>query len=149
MIDAFLAICVHIISTVKQGVSNRAIKILFAYLKNDQKVFNRFKVNRLIVRKMKLVEYMFSQSQEVADMALDFSSFLLRYNRELDYQDFADDQTIIAKIKKAETYRTWADIEDLANTLSALQGQVTETQLNVQNAMQEMHQGLEKFKKDE
>jgi hypothetical protein len=76
---------------VKQGVSNRAIKILFAYLKNDQKVFNRFKVNRLIVRKMKLVEYMFSQSQEVADMALDFSSFLLRYNRELDYQDFADD----------------------------------------------------------
>jgi len=25
----------------------------------DQKVFNRFKVNRLIVRKMKLVEYMF------------------------------------------------------------------------------------------
>ena len=82
-------------------------------------------------------------------MALDFSSFLLRYNRELDYQDFADDQNIIAKIKKAETYRTWADIEDLANTLSALQGQMTETQLNVQNAMQEMHQGLEKFKKDE
>jgi hypothetical protein len=40
---------------------------------------------------MKLVEYMFSQTQEVADMALDFSSFLLRYNRELDYQDFADD----------------------------------------------------------
>lgn len=68
MIDAFLAICVHIISTIKQGVSNRAIKILFSYLKNgifmlftilDQKVFNRFKVNRLIVRKMKLVDYMF------------------------------------------------------------------------------------------
>lgn len=34
VIDAFLAICVHIISTVKQGVSNRAIKILFSYLKN-------------------------------------------------------------------------------------------------------------------
>lgn len=69
VIDAFLAICVHIISTVKPNYSNRAIKILFGYLKNgnilsltrctDQKVFNRFKVNRLIVRKMKLVEYMF------------------------------------------------------------------------------------------
>lgn len=126
VIDAFLAICVHIISTVKQGVSNRAIKILFTYLKNDQKVFNRFKVNRLIVRKMKLVDYMFSPKQDVADLALDFSSFLLRYNRELDYQDFSDDQTIIQKIKKAETYRTWADIEDLANSLSQLQSQFEE-----------------------
>jgi hypothetical protein len=70
---------------------------------------------------MKLVDYMFSTNQEIADLALDFSSFLLRYNRELDYQDFSDDANIIQKIKKAETYRTWADIEDLANSLSQLQ----------------------------
>jgi len=95
VIDAFLAVCVHIIGSVKQGVSSRAIKILFNYLKNDQKVFNRFKVNRLIVRKMKLVDYMFSPNQEIADLSLDFSSFLLRYNRELDYQDFSDDQAIL------------------------------------------------------
>lgn len=74
---------------------------------------------------------------------------MLRYNRELDYQDFSDDQNIISKIKKAETYRTWADIEDLANTLSTLQGQFTEQQLNVTNGMQEMFQGVEKFKKEQ
>jgi hypothetical protein len=67
-----------------------------------------------------------AQNQEIADLALDFSSFLLRYNRELDYQDFSDDATILQKIKKAETYRTWADIEDLANSLSTLQTQVSE-----------------------
>lgn len=81
-------------------------------------MFNRFKITRLIVRKMKLVDYMFSPNTEVADLTLDFSSFLLRYNRELDYQDFSDDATILQKIKKAETYRTWADIEDLANSLN-------------------------------
>jgi hypothetical protein len=77
-------------------------------------------------------------NQEVADQALDFSSFLLRYNRELDYQDFSDDQIILQKIKKAETYRTWADIEDLANSLSQLQAASTDEKANIQNAMQEM-----------
>ena len=40
---------------------SRTVTNLFFYLITliDQKVFNRFKVNRLIVRKMKLVEYMF------------------------------------------------------------------------------------------
>jgi hypothetical protein len=82
-------------------------------------------------------------------LALDFSSFLLRYNRELDYIDFSDDQAIIVKIKKAETYRTWADIEDLANSLATLQSQFGEQQAAVQNGMQEMFQQVEKFKKDQ
>lgn len=33
----------------------------------DQKVFNRFKVNRLIVRKMKLVEYMFCKLFDISN----------------------------------------------------------------------------------
>ena len=90
-----------------------------------------------------------ASNQEIADLALDFSSFLLRYNRELDYIDFSDDQAIIVKIKKAETYRTWADIEDLANSLSTLQSQFAEQQAAVQNGMQEMFQQVEKFKKDQ
>jgi hypothetical protein len=32
-----------------------------------------------------------STSEKESDLALDFSSFLLRYNRELDYSDFSDD----------------------------------------------------------
>ncbi len=53
-------------------------------------------------------------------MGLDFASFLLRYHRDLDYQDFADDPIIVHKIKRAETYRSWADIEDLANGFESL-----------------------------
>jgi hypothetical protein len=50
-------------------------------------------------------------------MALDFSSFLLRYNRDLDYSDFSDEPDIIQKIKRSEAYRTWTDIEDIANNI--------------------------------
>lgn len=44
---------------------------------------------------------------------MDFISFLLRYNRDLDYADFSEDPEVIQKMKKAETYRTWGDIEDI------------------------------------
>lgn len=56
-----------------------------------------------------------SSSEKESDLALDFSSFLLRYNRDLDYSDFSDDVHIQNKIKRAEIFRSWADIEDLAH----------------------------------
>jgi len=47
-------------------------------------------------------------------LGLDFASFLLRYHRTLNYNEFSDDQNIVSRIKRAETFRAWADIEDLA-----------------------------------
>jgi hypothetical protein len=58
--------------------------------------------------------------EEESDLALDFASFLLRYHRDLDYSDFSDDPIVIHRIKRAETYRSWADIEDLANGFESL-----------------------------
>ena len=57
-----------------------------------------------------------SGNESEADLALDFSSFLLRYNRDLDYTDFSDDEQVHMKIKRAEVFRSWADIEDLAHS---------------------------------
>jgi hypothetical protein len=53
-------------------------------------------------------------------LALDFASFLLRYHRDLEYSDFSDDAGVIMKIRRAEMYRSWADIEDLANGFESL-----------------------------
>jgi len=72
---------------------------------------------------MRVVEFICSncpglklgEDEATSDAALDFTSFLLRYNRDLDYSDFSEDQGIVKKIRRAETFRTWADIEDLAN----------------------------------
>eukprot|EP00347_Sterkiella_histriomuscorum_P022366 403330738 len=78
-----------------------------------------------------------AQNQDVSDICLDFTSFLLRYNRDLDYQDFSDEPAIIQKIKRAETYRTWADIEDLG------------TQNNLNQAVQELFTNFDMFRKEE
>ena len=64
---------------------------------------------------MNVANMILSPEETDSDLALDFSSFLLRYNRDLDYQDFSDDLNIQNKIKRAETFRSWADIEDLAH----------------------------------
>ena len=81
-------------------------------------------------------------------MALDFSSFLLRYHRDLDYGDFADDPLVGQKIKRAETYRAWADIEDLANGFESLQTNIEQHQTTAANAFQELYNYIEKTKKE-
>ena len=55
-----------------------------------------------------------------SDLALDLASFLLRYHKDLDYIDFSEDERVLARIKRAECYRSWADIEDLANSYEQL-----------------------------
>ena len=53
----------------------------------------------------------FDESQK----ALDFCAFLLRYNWEIDYSFFSENPEIQESIWWAEMYRSWADIEDIAN----------------------------------
>ena len=91
------------------------MKILFEYLKNDPNVFSRFRPNKVILRKMNISSFIESSDLDDQELALDFTSFLLRYNKDLHYQDFSDDLAVQNKIKRAETFRSWADIEDLAN----------------------------------
>ena len=64
---------------------------------------------------MNLATYVLSSISKDQEMALDFCAFLLRYHREIDYSDFSEDQYVVGKIRRAEVYRAWADIEDLAN----------------------------------
>jgi len=53
----------------------------------------------------------FDESQK----SLDFCAFLLRYNWEIDYSFFSEIPEIQENIRRAEMYRSWADIEDIAN----------------------------------
>lgn len=46
----------------------------------DQSLFNRFKPNKLIVRKMRLDNIIQNGDFDESQKALDFCAFLLRYN---------------------------------------------------------------------
>lgn len=87
---------------------------MFRHIKNDEKVFTRFKPSSAILSKLEIDKFIDSKSQEESDLALDFASFLLRYHRLLNYEEFSDNTRIVSMIKRAETFRAWADIEDLA-----------------------------------
>jgi len=77
-------------------------------------VFQRFKPSRQIIRRLNLDRIINSANPKEPDQALDFASFLLRYHRNLYYEEFSDEPSVVSKIKRAETFRAWADIEDLA-----------------------------------
>ena len=64
---------------------------------------------------MNMQLYVMAANQKESELALDFCAFLLRYHREIDYSDFSDETNVTGKIRRAEVYRAWADIEDLAN----------------------------------
>ena len=80
-----------------------------------------------------------SDKQNISDLALDFSSFLLRYNRELDYSDFSDDPSVQNKIRRAEIFRSWADIEDLAHGFETLNANFESHRTTAANAFQELY----------
>ena len=97
---------------------------------------------------MNITKSVVSQNETEQDLALDFSSFLLRYNRDLDYADFSDDLNIQNKIKRAETFRSWADIEDLAHGFENLSSNFEAHRTTAANAFQELYQYIEKTKKE-
>lgn len=80
-------------------------------------MFSRFKPNRIIIRKLKINRVITSQVEAEADLALDFASFLLRYHKDLEYADFTEDNNVQDLIRRAEAFRQWADIEDLASSI--------------------------------
>lgn len=77
-------------------------------------MFARFKPSRQIIRRLCLDRVINSSNVKESDQALDFCTFLLRYHRNLFYEEFSDEPSVVSKIKRAETFRAWADIEDLA-----------------------------------
>ena len=61
-----------------------------------------------------------STVESESDLALDFSSFLLRYHKVLEYADFTEDANVQDLIRRAESFRQWADIEDLAQSIDQI-----------------------------
>ncbi len=95
---------------------------------------------------MNLSAYVLSSSPKDAELALDFCAFLLRYHREIDYSDFSDDQFVVGKIRRAEVYRAWADIEDLANGYETINANFEKHRGVTSNAFQEIVKLVEKVK---
>ena len=93
-----------------------------------------------------MTSYVLSQNFKDQELALDFCAFLLRYHKDIDYSDFSDDQFVVNKIRRAEIYRSWADIEDLANGYETINSNFEKHRTVTSNAFQEIVKLVEKVK---
>jgi hypothetical protein len=122
LIDSFLISLISIVSiNIDSDSTLRALDLLFSYLKNDPQVYVRFRPDRNVILRMNLDSFVNAQDEDTSNLALNFTSFLLRYHKELDYADFSHEPEVIKKVQRAEMYRNWVDIEDLANGYETLQ----------------------------
>ena len=71
-------------------------------------------------------------------------SLLLRYNRDLQYSDFSDDELIVNKIRRAELYGTWKDIEDVSKIAESYHQEFEENKVVTQKAFAELYTFIEK-----
>ena len=88
---------------------------------------------------MNLEKVIESSNIKESDQALDFASFLLRYHRNLLYEEFSDNPTTVSRIKRAETFRAWADIEDLALGYERLMNNLNNHQKTASSAFKELN----------
>jgi len=93
-----------------------------------------------------LSDMILSKIEAEQDLALDFSSFLLRYHRDLNYEDFSDDPDVVRMVRRAEMYRNWADVEDIANGFETLQTNFENHRNTSSKAFEEMLEHIEKIK---
>jgi hypothetical protein len=90
------------------------MEILFKFVKNDDKVFSQFKPTKNTIGKMEIARIINSKQTLEQDLGLEFALFLLRYCKNIAYDDLSLESETQNKIKRAETFRVWQDIEDLA-----------------------------------
>jgi hypothetical protein len=100
----------------------------------------------MIIKNMNMAAYVLSTNFKDQELALDFCSFLLRYHKDIDYTDFSEDPFVVSKIRRAEIYRSWADIEDLANGYENLNNNFEKHRTVTSNAFQEIVKLVEKVK---
>ena len=73
---------------------------------------------------------------------------MLRYNKDIDYAFFSDIKEVQDRIKRAEIFRSWADIEDISNKQVYLEKNFDDHEKTAANAFKELYNHIEKTKGD-
>ena len=124
--ESFLAVTISIIS-LKQNTtySIKAIRVLHTFLRFDQSVFQIFKPNKPLLRKMNLSEHIMSATPTEVEAALELAAFLLRYHRSVDYGDFSDNAYVVQRIRRYCDYRFWYELEEQGGSQEELNSKFT------------------------
>eukprot|EP00826_Nyctotherus_ovalis_P031807 TRINITY_DN2555_c0_g1_i6.p1 TRINITY_DN2555_c0_g1~~TRINITY_DN2555_c0_g1_i6.p1 ORF type:complete len:970 (-),score=278.59 TRINITY_DN2555_c0_g1_i6:145-2916(-) len=148
MVDAFITVLVRVIA-VNYGcpVALEGLGVLLAYLKNDDRVFARFRPSKELMLQLNFDRYLYEDNKEAKRLVLDFICFLLRYYNGIEYSDLSSDPEVYPKIHKAEIERIWADIENLAINQETMLKVSEQNKEVTSNAFSELFSHIESIKK--
>eukprot|EP00771_Trimastix_marina_P000274 gnl/Trimastix_PCT/1289.p1 GENE.gnl/Trimastix_PCT/1289~~gnl/Trimastix_PCT/1289.p1 ORF type:complete len:1603 (-),score=602.96 gnl/Trimastix_PCT/1289:116-4894(-) len=110
LIDSLLQIA----STVPSVEAFQALSILFDFIQQDQRIFNRFKPSKSTLQRMSLDTYLQGQDRTRAEVAMDFILFLLESYEHLEPSAFSADTAIISKILWSSRKRDAAAIREMS-----------------------------------
>ncbi len=68
------------------------------FLRNDPNVFLKFKPSKPLIKKMDFDIYLMGGKEKdkvLESKIFEFYSFLLRYHKDIDYQDFSDNEYVL------------------------------------------------------
>ena len=69
--------------------------MLYTFLRFDETVFQNFRPNKPLLRKINIEGHVMSTNPTEVEAALELSQFLLRYHRGVDYGDFSDNPYVV------------------------------------------------------
>ena len=94
-IDAFLTTLIALMShNVGSPAAVKALEVLFNFIKNDPPTFARFRPSQGVLRRLNLDHIIGSENIKESDLGLDFATFILRYYRNVSYNNFSADEVI-------------------------------------------------------
>ena len=133
----FLAITISIIS-LKESTTYciKAIKVLHTFLRYDEAVFQIFRPNKPLLRKMNLQDHLMSTNPTEVETTLELAQFLLRYHRGVDYGDFSDNPYVVQRIRRYHDYKIWFEIEEVSGSTQELNGTYHDFKTVTQKALQ-------------
>jgi hypothetical protein len=68
------------------------------FLRNDPNVFLKFKPSKPLIKKMDFYIYLMGRNEKdkvLESIIFEFYSFLLRYHKNIDYQDFSENEYVL------------------------------------------------------
>ncbi|CAI2387155.1 unnamed protein product [Moneuplotes crassus] len=103
-------------------------------------------VSKKMAKQCKIEKFLASKDVTEVNLALDFCSNVLKNNPEVEYTDFTKEQVLLDRIKRGESSRQWAEIDDLGTTQDELSKAFEEHGKTVGSAFQELYNHIEKVK---
>ena len=146
-IDSFIAILITLVSVnYENPIAIQSLTVLFNYLRNDEKVFERFNPSKELIKRLNFDKYLNTKNDNGKRLVLNFIYFLTRHY-DIEYTDILADPDTLPMIRRAEVEQIHIEIENLGSHQENILKVAEENQQITSNAFAELFSYIEDIRK--